>query len=176
MNDYRHLVETALHDLMDEAIKARDWRGAHGLVPSFRRFDLFIALAPRMTPDERSACLAKVWTDCDGIWPNRKAALAYLKEAGYIGSLPKPEAPLTLYRGVSTSRHRLGLSWSTNIDTARSFVRPFGRFANRGGVIYGAVAPLEAFLAGFNDREESEYVVDPALLRSVRQVEIVVPD
>jgi hypothetical protein len=161
----------------EKAVAARDWTGALQFTSSFDRFDVFLELAPHMTTDELRACLTDIWTSCDGcIWPNRRAAVAYLRSAGYVGELPQPTEPLTLYRGVFTSRHRLGISWSTSIDTARYFVRPGGRGPNRGGFVYCAVAPPEAVLAGFSDRSESEYVIDPALLRSVHRVEVVAPE
>jgi len=47
---------------------------------------------------------------------------------------------------------------------------------NLGGFVYSAVVPPEAVLGGVDDREESEYLVDPARLPRVRRVEIVQPD
>jgi len=169
-DEYR--VKTILEDA-----EARDWGKALLMASSFWRFDLFILLAPHMTLDERREQLAETWIACDGcIWPWRSVALTYLRQVGYIGDLPKPTAPLTLYRGVHTARHRLGLSWSLSVDKARHFVRQFGRGPNMGGFVYQAIAPPEAILAGFNDRGEEEYVVDPTLLRAVRRVEVVAPE
>ena len=159
------------------AVEGRDWGQALGWASSFWRFGLFILLAPRMTPDERREQLAEIWSVCDGcIWPWRGEALAYLRQVGYIGDLPRPAAPLTLYRGVHTSAHRLGLSWSLSVDKARWFVRRGGRGHNMGGFVYRAIAPPDAILAGFNDRGEEEYVVDPTRLRAVRRVEVVSPE
>jgi hypothetical protein len=166
-----------LDALVAKAIAARDWIGALRFTSSFDRFDAFLDPAPNMTRDELRGCLTDIWTVCDGcIWPNRHEALEYLRFAGYVGDLPQPAEPLTLYRGVFTSRHRLGISWSMSIDTARYFVRPGGRGPNRGGFVYSAVAPPDAILAGFDVHREGEYVVDPARLSKVQRVEIVPPD
>ena len=178
----RHAIDRSLTKLADPACKAwimdavahRDWSTAHALAGSYWRFDLFVLLAPLMTSDERRRCLAEIWPCCDGcIWPNRKVALTYLKEAKYVGDLRRPDAPLTLYRGVRWRAHRLGLSWSMKLDTARFFVH--GRGPNLGGFVYSALAEPNAILGAFNDRNEAEYIVDPALLRGVQRVEIVAP-
>ena len=152
-------TDTGKARIMD-AVARRDWSTAHGWASSSWRFDLFVLLAPHMTPDERRGCLVEIWSACDFcIWPNRKVALIYFKEAKYVGDLPRPDAPLTLYRGVRRRAHRLGLSWSRKIDTARFFVH--GRGPNLGGFVYSAVADPDAILGGFSDRNEAEYIVDP---------------
>jgi hypothetical protein len=163
-------------NLTEQAVAARDWSGALQFTSSFDRFDKFLEIAPLMTADELRACLPDVWTGCDGcIWPNRRSAVHYLRKAGYVGDLPQPTEPPTLYRGVFASAHRRGLSWSTSIDIARHFVRPRGRGPNQGGFVFRVVAPTAAILAGFNDRDEAEYVLDPGMLapRSIRRYEIV---
>jgi hypothetical protein len=127
-----------------------------------------------MTRDERREQLTQIWPSCDICsWRWKIVALTYLREVGYIGDLPQPDTELLIYRGVSKTRHRLGLSWSTNIETARHFVRPLGRGRHRGVFVYSAVAPPDAFLGGFGARDEAEYVVDPSLLTDVKQVEVV---
>ena len=169
----REHMDQDMENMLLHVAEQHDWHKALMLAGSFWRFPLFVCLAPEMTRQERREQLADIWTACDNIWAWREIALRYLHETGYIGDLPKPTTPLTLYRGVSSRVHRLGLSWSLSRETARKFTHPF----SRGGIessqaaIYEAVAPPEAFLAGFSDRDEQEYVVDPALLQAVRLVE-----
>ena len=132
----------------------RAWPRAIGVVlfdlaSSFWRFDLFVRLAPRMTRDERREQLTQIWTSCDiRSWRWKIVALTYLREAGYVGDLPRPDTELLVYRGVYKTRYRLGTSWSTNIETARRFVRPPGRGRPRNMFVYSAVAPPHAFLGG----------------------------
>lgn len=144
---------------------------------SFGRFDVFLEHAGQLTRAQRRSLLEDLWSGCDGsIWRNRKRAVALLVEAGYIGDLPRPDGPLKLYRGVYAPAHARGLSWSTSLEVARYFVRPFGRGPNRGGFVYTVLAPPEAVLAGFADRDESEYVLNPSGLPPVRRVEIIRPE
>jgi hypothetical protein len=163
-----------LVDMVLARVATRDWGGALSLASSFWRFDLFVHLAPRMTRDECREQLTEIWPSCDICsWRWKIVALAYLRQVGYIGDLPQPDTELLIYRGVSNTRYRLGLSWSTNIETARHFVRPLGRGRHRSVFVYSAVAPPDAFLGGFGVRDEPEYVVDPSLLTDVKQVEVV---
>ena len=64
---------------------------------------------------------------------------------------------LTLYRGVPQNGVVLGLSWTTDLKTARFFMN---RTGERGGKIYKAVVPKSAVVAFYGDREEQEVVLD----------------
>lgn len=73
---------------------------------------------------------------------------------------PRPTEPLTLYRGADHD-HRLGWSWTENVDRARWFAdRP--QHPTRGKVWTATVMPW-ALLAYIHEsgRSESEWVVDP---------------
>jgi hypothetical protein len=159
-------------DMVLARVATRDWGGALDLASSFWRFDLFVYLAPYMTRDERREQLTQIWPSCDiSSWRWKLVALTYLRQVGYIGDLPQPDTELLIYRGVYKARHRLGLSWSTNIKTARHFVRPPWPGHRRDVFVYSAVAPPDAFLGGFGVRDEAEYIVHPSLLTDVKQVE-----
>jgi len=166
-----------LVDMVLARVATRDWGGALDLASSFWRFDLFVYLAPYMTRDEHREQLAQIWPSCDiSSWRWKLVALTYLRQVGYIGDLPRPDTELLVYRGVYNPRHRLGLSWSTNIKTARHFVRPHGPRRHRPVFVYSAVAPPDAFLGGFGVRDEAEYIVHPSLLTDVKQVEGIPPE
>ncbi len=138
---------------------------------SGQTFDRFLFVARFMTKEQRREWLIERWTSNKArMWGNRqRLAIEYFKEAGYLGTLPQPEAELTLYRGSSKPRYRLGLSWTTSIDVARRFVEMWFT----GGIVYSAIAPPEAILGGFDEREEAEYVVDPKMLRAVKRIEVI---
>ncbi len=170
----REQIDENLWGRFLDAASKRDWRGALALTNSVTRFGVFLSIAPYMTLAEKKVELAYGWTPCDGaFWSLRDDAVRHLREVGYIGDLPKPQATLTLYRGVYNSAHKRGLCWSLSRDIARHFVRPGGRGSNFGGFIFGVECPPNAILAGFGDRDEKEYVVDPELLPRVRLVEVV---
>ena len=64
---------------------------------------------------------------------------------------------LTLYRGVPKNGVVMGLSWTTDLKTARFFKN---RTDSSGGKIYSAVVPKSAVVAFYGDREEQEVVLD----------------
>jgi hypothetical protein len=129
---------------------------------------LLALLSERMTMEERSRMLVEWWTSCDGyIYLHRKEVLEWLHESGYIGSLERPAEPVTIYRGASSSAHKLGLSWSLDADVARHFA---ASSLTGTGRLYAAVAPPRAFVAGFEGLGPPAYVVDPRLLTSVSEV------
>lgn len=69
-----------------------------------------------------------------------------------------------LYRGATPSGAR-GWSWTTNLETAKSFA--FGRMRGRPiGCVWTLMAPPEAVLAVISDQrdQEAEFVCDPRLL------------
>lgn len=76
-----------------------------------------------------------------------------------------PDEPLTLYRGVRDPEHRVGMSWTSKLDTAQWFANRFS--AN--GVIYKiADVNLGYVLAKIDDgRDEGEYVLDPSYVEEV---------
>jgi hypothetical protein len=99
--------------------------------------------------------------------------------AGLRKLFPRPVVtePMLLYRGAEQSelRRRKGFSWTVRIEKAREFAERFRNW-EKGGVVLETVAPPEAILLvrGSPDPEyydESEVVVDPFLLGTVRVVE-----
>jgi len=166
------LAENSVRLVM-EAVALGHWDQALALAASSWRFELLALLSERMTDDERSHMLSSWWTSCDGhIYPRRKEVLNWLEESGYIGSLERPTETVTIYRGASSSAHKLGLSWSLDADVARHFA---SRSPTSTGVLYSAVAPPEAFLAGFEGLGPSAHVVNPRFLTNVSDVGKVRP-
>lgn len=79
-------------------------------------------------------------------------------------SLP---AKLLVFRGAD-ARWVRGLSWSTELRVARMFAH---RFTSQGGSVWKALIPRTGVLAVFRGRNESEVVVNPALLEEVELVD-----
>lgn len=81
---------------------------------------------------------------------------------------PRPEQPLTLYRGVSEryKRERTGFSWTANPERAVWFAK---RWSHKGpGAVYELEVPPENMLACLIGRGEAEYIVDCKGLTPVR--------
>lgn len=74
---------------------------------------------------------------------------------------------LRIYRGVAIGREPNGLSWTSNLETAKWFAHRFDR-DDKTGYIETAIAKKEDVLAYFNTRGEDELVVN------VRNLEIEV--
>ncbi len=169
----RKLAERSVKLVMEAAGEGH-WDQALALAAATWRFELLALLSERMTPEDRSRMLVSWWTSFDGyIYHRRKEVLGWLAESGYIGSLPRPETPLTVYRGVGSPAHKLGLSWSVDADDARHFAVIA---ADPTGHVYSATAPPEAFMAGFEGLGPPAYVLDPRLLTAVSEVGKVRPD
>ena len=166
------LAENSVRLVM-EAAALGHWDQALAQAAASWRFELLVLLSERMTPAERSHMLSAWWTSCDGyIYPHRKEVLSWLADSGYVGSLERPTEPVIIYRGTSSSAHKLGLSWSLDADVARHFA---GHSPTSTGHLYSAVARPDAFLAAFEGLGPPAYVVNPRLLTNVSEVGKVRP-
>ncbi len=124
-----------------------------------------------LTKEEYAEYLKASWTQEEN--PNqdknvsRRRAVALFRKAdkeklmdkeeySYYEKLPQE---VTVWRGVSPSRERLGLSWTNDKDTATWFMK---RFENecRTGYMLEATIDKEFVLAYINSRGEKELVVD----------------
>ncbi|WP_281740653.1 hypothetical protein [Holdemanella biformis] len=74
---------------------------------------------------------------------------------------------LRIYRGVTLGREPNGLSWTSNLETAKWFAHRYDR-GNNQGYVEAAIVKKEEVLAYFNTRGEDELVVN------VRNLEIEV--
>jgi hypothetical protein len=87
---------------------------------------------------------------------------------------------LPVYRGATFKErktHAYGFSWTTKVDAARGFAERWREFEG-GAVVLETTAPAEAILQtidGTATSFESEVIVDPFKLRSVRVMERLAP-
>jgi len=115
--------------------------------------------------------VAEAWSDPE--YPERSVEpdlwVKFFRTAGYTYDGQRatpPTEPITVYRGC-TPDGRKGMAWTSDIEIARRFAH--GQLRGRPlGHVYVFEAPPEAMLAFIheNGREESEYVIDNAYLRS----------
>ncbi|WP_297293905.1 hypothetical protein [uncultured Oscillibacter sp.] len=81
---------------------------------------------------------------------------------------------IEIYRGIKRGKHHeiLGMSWTTNIEVARKFANRF----NKGGTVYKGKIDKKDILAYFDNRSESEVVVDYRGLYEIKKIEEIKPD
>jgi hypothetical protein len=113
--------------------------------------------------------LAKHWSRVE--FPSqfgKRKLVRLFRAAGFVtdteGTEP-PTAPLVVYRGCG-DRFVRGLSWTTDLDSARWFAARFA--AAVGACLCVAEIPPEHVLGLFHWRREAEVIVDPARLRRLR--------
>lgn len=72
---------------------------------------------------------------------------------------------ITIYRGIIEKKavNVKGMSWTTNLETARWFAKRFGKR----GIVYSATIEKRYVYAYFLRRNEFETVVDPAKLQNI---------
>lgn len=114
-------------------------------------------------------------------WPERVIGaekwVLMFRATGFIAIpywLPRPDAPLTLFRGATPER-REGMSWTQDVNRADQFRQ---RHSWHGPTaIYQAVVPPAAVLALLERRGEGppEVVVDPQSLTAIDQLGDLTP-
>lgn len=125
---------------------------------------------------ELNALIALVWSLAE--FPEesigRRAWLPMFRKAGFVtdvGGVERPGSALQVFRGTTWGRRRR-MAWTSDVGKALWFARRTSLFG-LSGVLVGAVAPPDGILGIFHDRSESEVVVDPASLTSVKRIEAV---
>ncbi len=178
-NPFDHHLHTAgtagFHELFEQRLRAGDWDGVLRMYSSEERIGGLLRLWPLIPTDASGEVLLNNWSLCDlPVRYGMARVLALFREVAYIGHGPKQVEPVRLYRGFSASQYRRGLSWTPQLETARLFAGG-GRYDDGYGFVGTVVAPPEAVLAFIKNRNESEYILDPARYPRVREVEVVYP-
>lgn len=94
----------------------------------------------------------------------KKDCIMTKKEQEYYDNLPET---LTLYRGVSEGRKRLGLSWTDNYDVAVWYQKRFEEWG-RDGIVLKAKVKKEDVLAYFE--HDNELLVDVTQIRNIEEI------
>lgn len=123
-------------------------------------------------PEELGVCLQDVWSsvenisqDCNVTSANLASMFRYAKkhclmdesEIEYLQSAPDM---ITLYRGVTSINNKevFAMSWTDKYGTAAWFAKRWS--PNSPGEIWKIIVPKSCILAYYNNRNESEFVVD----------------
>lgn len=121
----------------------------------------------RMTDAVLAEVIGGVWTgaefparsfDPPELWADLFDAAGYTVDGK---PAERPTEPLRLYRGA-TVEHKAGWSWTDDLQVAQRFA---GDLLGRSkGQVWTALIDPADLLARIDDREESEYVVNPECL------------
>ncbi len=111
--------------------------------------------------------LGQAWTDVELPHQTNKDWLVRgFKRAGFLSDtdMPKPEHPLTIFRGGN----RTGLSWTMSLDKAVWFAQ---RWPDKYTELWQATIRPQGVLAVFHERGESEVVVNYRMLKDRQQLD-----
>lgn len=134
-------------------------------------------LGLQLNCESMAGVVAEVWSSSE--YPERSMPVEHwvdlflANEYSHEGKrVNPPTEPVVLYRGC-TPEGRLGMSWTSDPDIARTFA--FGNLRGRptGRTYTATVEPeyLLAYLHG-SGRNESEFIVDPAGLTTVAEADL----
>lgn len=158
-------------DTYREAIYTGDVMGIYVMVCNPYKMTWFSYCHNYLSGKDYGTYLRNAWTmeenpNQDVNVPRRKAIQLFKRaekkhlmneeEYKYYDALPEK---LTVWRGVSPGRERLGLSWTDDKKTAEWFMRRFER-EERTGYLLEAEIDKKDILAYFDGRNENEIVVD----------------
>ena len=181
LKGFRGSEETAQANLASLGWEERLHRSSSG-----DRLQTLIAVWDEIPPPQRPEVLTSWWSVTESApRGSHREIVRMFREVGYVGENPKPSGPQRFFRGIQHHRERRGLSWTADVEIARFFVdanyrsrlgwvlMEAGRSAHFDplGQVVTVVASPDAILAGFTDRDESEYILDPSLYGRTRWLE-----
>ena len=129
-------------------------------------------LDKRVGPADMAAIVADVWSAAE--YPQSHLPVRDWCALFRLADYPKPDGPMTLYRGSTPGRAR-GMAWTTDADMARWFASRMRGTNPRPAHVYTVNASPESVLAIMDEadphgRGEHEVVVDPRLLPKVARL------
>lgn len=138
------------------------------------RVTAFTAIEGNLEDAEYWELLARIWTDSENIRQNPEVWEGFLRSerpareqmmnAEERAVLDGMADEFTVYQGHTTARDD-GWSWTLNLKTAEWFARRFAELEDSKPVVTTAKVFKADVTAYLNRRNESEIIVDPALLR-----------
>ena len=170
-------------------VDGRDWLGYLGMFDSHHRLAPFLSIQAGLTDREYWRCLRFVWEMSECMATDREAwqglmfayreggrAMMSAAERAKLRGLPDP---LRVFRGQKDATHPLGFSWTTSRPVAKRFAilyqkRFLGTEWNRGesAVVFAGTVRKNCVLAYLMGRNESEVIVEPEQVESIRMTPI----
>jgi hypothetical protein len=169
-----------LREEITEAARAGDWATCLVLLPEPCRLWAFLdAIQYRVTDADYWETLGGLWIEAGsprrdrsrllGLFSSPRGERDHLMDASELARYRAFPPVVELYRGA-IPRYARGMSWTQDLEEAAWWAQRFavgGRFG-AGGNLYQATVDRAAVLACFNERNESELVIDPRLLPPLR--------
>lgn len=169
----------AITEAVAEAKANEDWCGYIFLHERAYRLEAFKKVASLMTDAEYWACLAKTYTDLEGLHSVKRSILKLLRsqrpcrdrlmddaERAALAQLPDV---VTIYRGYDHRNGAKGISWTLSKDKADWFAN---RWGGRGAVVATGQVNKADILAHFIGRQEAEVVVDPRHITVLKEAKV----
>ena len=149
-----------------QAIEAGDWGQVLLWYERPYRLGMLELYKRHMSHEEYREQLASWWIDAEQPQNNygTRKIVALFKHAGFVmdSDIVDWEAMPTkipVYRGVHHKRHKRGVSWTLKKERARWFADRYHKPGS--GHVYMTVVDKREVLGWFEDRGESEIVIDP---------------
>lgn len=152
---------------VEAAVSAGDFHRAIRVVLRSERGEVLASWFREDRLDVHTLCEALVYAWRSMVHPtlflDEDSWIAMFRASGFVSDHREapPNEPLTVWRGAREEAGGRGMSWTTDVETARAFAQVPGR---RSG-LYVATAPPMTVLAMFRTNEcgelENEVVVDP---------------
>lgn len=185
---YIDLYPEAFRKLLRKRAEASP-ASALALLGSHQVAEGIVALAPLLSDDELRDALRDEWTRCDAHGRVREELLGLFRRVGYVSDCERVLAgTLTVYRGNLGEDARLGIAWTLDEERARFFaaysVSPRAAFLGlaradgeeRDPTVWRGLVEADDVLGYFEEREESEVVLDPSSVRELERVASVRAD
>lgn len=177
-------MSTTLETLVDSSATPDQMIGAlYGLgISSTNRLPAMLRLTAFSTPGTFWRVFNECWPSCDDTWDWQGDLLNAFEHFGreelspqnlmtaetadFLSQLPDR---ITIYRGCDKSRVK-AVSWTTNPEVAKAFARGHRGIRRPNPVLMTARVWRRNVITAFQDRDESEVIIDPASLRYLREI------
>ena len=172
MNAYYNRGLQQKQQVVDEALRSKNWGTVLAMYERPYRFSAFSQIAEFMTDGEYFDNLSWVWTDSENIWqvPNLRELLTARDRGAFpqltdcqefVDGLPDQ---ITVYRGHQ-KHNSVGFSWTLSYHRARWFA---DRYQSKPGVVSIVTVNKTQILGCLEGRGEHEIILDPATVSPVK--------
>lgn len=168
-----HYVIDEKQKAVQKFVTAKKWDNLLALYEGPFLLKGFVEHAHLFDDDSYWRLLAHVWTEQEFLWKNQKTFLVLFKsprpqrealmDKSELSEFRKLKDEFSVHRGFSGRRGK-GMSWTIDKAKAVWFAKRFAAIFGQPKVASGIVSKTDV-LAYFNQRGESEVVVDPTSVK-----------
>jgi hypothetical protein len=168
-----------IKEKMMEAARAEDWDQCLLLLPTpYRSWAFQMVIQHEVNDADYWRMLGELWIHSEGssrartrylkLFSSPRGERDHLMNAGELAHYRALPPTVELYRGA-IPRYARGMSWTQDLEEAAWFAWRHAVLGTRGH-LYRATVDRVAVLACFDQRGESEAVIDPRLLPPLRAI------